>query len=223
MTPRLRWSLVGLVLLLAGCKESTLGPELFGTIDGRVIDFDTGAALGGVSVTTSPATDAVVTGADGAFRIEDAPSGAYTITARRTGYRTGSAAIAVQQNRVTQATVVLQVDDGGTDTTATRLDVEVTNFFNRVRPTSNGDSVTVVVEYRVRNTGTTPIPSYEAYFRIVTPSGDFLQEVQGTAIGVGQTDIGRFEKETGGARATEVRVDGFFIGGQARPVLLRGR
>ena len=80
-----------------------------------------------------------------------------------------------------------------------------------------GDSSAVVVDYRVRNTGNTIVRNYEAYFRIVTPRGDFFQEVQRTALAAGQTDIGRFEKDAGGALATSVRVDGFFIDGQTRP------
>ncbi|HEX9951369.1 MAG TPA: carboxypeptidase-like regulatory domain-containing protein [Rubricoccaceae bacterium] len=209
---------------MSGCKDSPLGPELYGTISGRVVDFDSGAGLAGTNITTSPATGSIVTGADGSFEFNDVPAGTYTISARRPGYRSSTASVAVIENRVTQAAVFLQLSDStDPDSTDAEISVEVTNFFNRTVQTSRGDSVVVVVEYRVRNTGTEPVPSYEAYFRIITPAGDFFQEVQGTSIGIGQTDLGRFEKEAGGARATAVRVDGFFIGGQktARPRPIR--
>ena len=218
--------LFAFALLLAGCEEATLGPELFGTVQGRVADFDTGSPLAGASITTSPPSGALVSAADGSFAIEDLPAGNYTITARRPGYQTWTASIAVQENRTTQASVFLQAASAGTpaDTTATLgdLTVDVTNFYNRTRQTARGDSVVVVVEYRVRNTGTAPVPSYEAYFRVVTPAGDFLEEVEGRALGVGQVDIGRFEKETGGARASAVRVDGVYLGGQRRGGQRRG-
>lgn len=216
---RLLLFVASLVLFGSGCKDSTLGPTLFGSIDGQVLDFATGAPLAGVSITTSPPTDALVSDENGAFRIGEAVTGNYTITARRTGFQTGTAAISVQENRTTQATVFLQMPPAVAplppDSAA--ITVEVTNFFNRISSTSRGDSVTVVVDYRVRNIGTRVIPNYDAYFRIATPAGNFFQQETRSVIAVGQTDIGRFEKTTGGARASGVFVDGFFIGGQTRP------
>ena len=213
-----------LAVLGSGCKDSTLGPQLYGSIEGRAVDFTTGAPLPGVGITTSPPSGALVTDADGTFRIDDVPTGNYTITARRDGYQAGTAAISVQENRVTQATIFLQltsiVAPPAADSAA--ITVEVTNFFNSITSTSRGDSVTVVVDYRVRNVGTRVIPSYDAYFRIVTPAGDFFQRETRSVIAVGQTDIGRFEKTTGGAQATAVLVDGFFIGGQ-RPAVSETR
>lgn len=219
LTPaRLFLLVVSLAIFGAGCKDSTLGPTLSGSIDGRVLDFATGAPLSGVSITTSPPTDAIVTDEDGAFQIGEAVAGNYTVTARRTGYQTGTVAVSVLDNRMTQATVFLQVTPAVTPAPpdSAALAVEVTNFFNRITSTSRGDSVTVVVEYRVRNVGTRVIPSYDANFRVVTSAGNFFQQERRSVIAVGQTDIGRFEKTTGGARATAVLVDGFFIGGQGR-------
>jgi len=212
------WPLAGLVLL-AGCKDSPLGPEQFGRIEGRVADFATNAALGGASVSTSPPSDAPVTGDDGSFVFDEVPVGNYTITARRSGYSAGTTTVSVQEGRTTRADVFLSVP-GAVDTSASNLTAEVTNFFNRVRTGTQGDSVTVVVDYSVRNTGTEAVSDYEVYFRVVTPSGDFFQEIQGESVGVGQRDIGRFEKDTGGARATEVVVDGMFVG-QGRPATAR--
>jgi hypothetical protein len=209
-------ALLLVALGVQGCKDGLVEPERFGSIQGTVVDFETGAPISGAGVTTSPATDAIVTGGDGAFSVADALTGSYTITANRNGYTPNTATVSVREGRTAQATVFLRpVDpDDEPDSTDADLTVEVTNFFNRVIQTTRGDSVIVVVDYRVRNTGTVVIPSYEAYFRVVTPAGDFFHEVQRTTLAVGQTDVGRFEKDTGGASATDVLVDGFFINGQ---------
>ena len=216
----MRASLLAVLALtvLAGCKEGLVEPERFGSISGRVVDFATGAPVAGAGVTTSPATDATVTDSEGAFAVAEALTGSYTITANRNGYTPNTVTVSVREARTAAATLFLRtVPAAGPDTTISDLTVEVTGFFNRRVSTTRGDSSSVVVDYRVRNTGNTLVRNYEAYFRIVTPRGDFFQEVQRTALAVGQTDIGRFEKDAGGALATSVHVDGFFTNGQRRP------
>ena len=47
---------------LAGCKDATLEPELVGGLQGTILDYETSEPLAGVSVTTSPPTEALVTG-----------------------------------------------------------------------------------------------------------------------------------------------------------------
>ncbi|HEX8299444.1 MAG TPA: carboxypeptidase regulatory-like domain-containing protein [Rubricoccaceae bacterium] len=213
------------LITLAGCKEGTLLPDQFGGIEGTVVDFTTGVPIAGAGVTTSPATNATVTGGDGRFSVPDALVGSYTITANRNGYTPNTATVSVREGRTAQATVFLRPstdpNTGGTPTLD--LTAEVTNFFNRRVSTPRGDSVVVVIDYRVRNTGTAVIPSYQVVFRIVTPAGDFFQEVTRTTLAVGQSAVGRVEKDTGGAQATEVRVDEFFINDQPRPAGPRGR
>ena len=207
------------LVALAGCKDGTLLPDQFGGIEGTVVDFTTGVPISGAGVTTTPATNATVTGADGTFSVPDALVGSYTITANRNGYTPNTATVSVREGRTAQATVFLRpsTDPGTGGTPDLDLTAEVTNFFNRRVSTPRGDSVVVVIDYRVRNTGTAVIPSYQVVFRIVTPTGDFFQEVTRTTLAVGQSAVGRVEKDTGGSQATEVRVDEFFINDQPRP------
>lgn len=207
------------VLAVAGCKDGTLLPDQFGSIQGTVVDFATGAPIAGAGVTTTPATDATVTDASGAFTVPDALVGSYTITANRVGYATNTVSVAVREGRTTSATVFLKTstdpDTGGEPTQ--EITAEVTNFFNRRITTTRGDSTVVVIDYRVRNTGSAPVDGYQVIFRIVTPAGDFFQDVTRSTLAVGQSAVGRVEKDTGGASASDVLVDDFFITGQPRP------
>ena len=207
------------LLALAGCKDGSLLPDQFGSIQGTVVDFATGAPIQGAGVTTTPATDATVTDANGAFTVPDALVGSYTITANRNGYAANTATVSVREARTAQATVFLKADtDPGTGGPPTQeITAEVTNFFNRRIVTTRGDSNVVVIDYRVRNTGSATVDGYQVIFRIVTPAGDFFQDVNRTTLAVGQSAVGRVEKDAGGALATDVRVDDFFITGQPRP------
>lgn len=196
------------VFALTGCKEATLGPELSGTLEGRVLDFHSGDPIQGAGVTTAPPTGAVVTDEDGRFIFDDIPAGSYTITARRVGYAPNTATVSVRENRVTQATVFLEeADADSTEIPSTALRVDVLNWANRTR----GDSTFVRVEYRVRNEGTTDIAAYEVYFQIATTGDTFYEERSGTDLRVGQFDIENFEKFILNNTAVDVRVDTFWI------------
>ena len=104
-------SLIVLLVGLAGCKEGTLGPDLLGGIEGVVLDYETSSPLAGASITTSPPTDAIVTNAEGRFVLDELSVGNYTIQAKKPGYGTNSVTVSVRENRMTQATVFLEVAD----------------------------------------------------------------------------------------------------------------
>ena len=209
---------LALLALVVGCKEATFGPETFGSIQGRVLDFETNAALANAVVTTSPPTNALVSDANGEFTVEDVAAGNYTITASRNGYQTGAVTVAVQQNRVAQAVLFLRPEEEE-DTTGTGSDdvFEVTVLSFQTIPGTTSDSSTVRVEYRVRNLGEVSIANYEVYFRIFTDNGPtFFQEQRGTSLGPGQQDLAQFDKRLLGYTATDVVVDDFWYTGQPR-------
>ena len=80
----------------------------------------------------------------------------------------------------------------------------MTNVFNRRISTSRGDSLVVVVDYQIRNTGTVVVPGYQVVFRIVTPAGDFFQQVDQTVpLAIGQSRVGRIEEDAGGSEDAE--------------------
>lgn len=204
----------GLVLILSlwtlvGCKDGLVEPERFGSLAGTVVDFETGQPIAGAGVTTSPATDAIVTDTEGAFTIPDALTGSYTITATRNGYDPNTTTISVREGRAARATLFLRPaeddDDTGTDVV---FGAEVLNFTNETFPTATGtDSTFVNVEYRALNNGDVDISTYEIYFRIDTDRGPFYQEVRGEALAAGQRDFGTFRKYVLGATASAVIVE----------------
>lgn len=219
---RLGSFLAGL-LLLAGCKDGIVEPDRFGSIQGRVLDFQSFAPLGGALVTTSPATDAVLTGEDGSFQIESALIGTYTITARRSGYATNTTTISIREGQIGRAEVLLEVsDDDDDEPQGGELTAQVLNFTNEP---FTADSSFVSVEYRATNGGETTITDYDVYFRIETDRGLFYQQVTGTSLGPGRSTFGTFRKALLGAVASAVIVEGTADGTRTAPVqaILRQR
>jgi TolB protein len=187
-------TVLAVVLVLTGCDDEVLGPDRRGTIDGQVRVFDDSAPVPGASVTTSPATGAFVTDAEGRFTIADVESGPYNISVRKSGFKANTLGVAVRDDETTPATLFLERDED-----ATRRDsvaAEITNWVNRAvnADSTGGDSVFVDVEYRVRNAGTTDVSAYEVYVRIETTGDPFFQEVGGEVLSPTQVDVGSFAK-----------------------------
>jgi hypothetical protein len=193
---------LSVLLLLPGCDEEVLGPTRRGSIEGRVLAFDTSAPIPGASVTTSPATGAFVTDANGAFTLSDIESGSYNLSARKTGFSPNTLAVAVRDGETTPATLFLERDPNATarDSVA----AEIVNWANRV---VNTDTTFVDVEYRVRNAGTIDVAAYEVYIRIDTGGDSFFQEVQGDSLPTAQVDVGTFSKFLRDESATTVTID----------------
>ncbi len=104
-------------ILVISCKENTVDPVFTGSISGKVVDAKSGTALGGSSITTNPATDAILSDNSGTFSIKDIAVGNYTITAKKSGYKTSSVTITVKENATTQAVILLE--DSPTSNTLT--------------------------------------------------------------------------------------------------------
>ena len=191
------------VLVLAGCKDGLVEPERFGSIQGTVVSFETGAPIPRAGITTSPASDAITAGDDGSFQIDDVPVGTYTITATRAGFDPNTVTVSVRDGRTAQATLFLRDDD---DDPASDVDfgAEVLGFTNEP---FTSDSSFVTVEYRAINNGSTNVPRYEIYFRIDTDRGPFFQEIRGTDLAAGERDISTFRKRLIGASAQAVIIE----------------
>ena len=194
---------LSVALLLTGCKEATLGPEVTGSIEGVVLDEETEGGLQNVEITTSPASDVVVTDGEGRFVFSEIEAGDYNLRARKSGYGTRSVSVRVRENRTSPVTLFLEEEDE--DANERNLTAEVTNFINR---TDSNGATSVRVEYRVRNTGNGTVPEYEVTFRIeASEGGDRLHQIQGEMLREEQSDVGDFVTELDGADALEVQVD----------------
>jgi hypothetical protein len=191
------------VVALGACKDATLGPERNGDLEGRVEDFVTGEAVVGASITTAPPTEALLSDGDGAFRLEDLEVGTYQVTARKSGYTPTTVSVAVREDRVARAAILLEQEEEE-DEEVVEFSVQVVDFWN----TQSGDSTFVETEYRVENTGDVALSAYEVYFRIETGSNPFFHEEEAEELGVGQADTGRFRVFLPGSSATDVQVDG---------------
>ncbi len=208
LRPLLVFSLLAFPALLVGCENDLLEPDLRGAISGQVVDFDTNQPLEGVIVSTNPPTGSFITGEDGGFQIDDLPTGNYSVSGRLSGYDANSVLVAVRDGETARAVLALE-EEAEEDTTSTEADFEasVLNFSNRSRQ----DSSFVVVEYRARNTGDVAISRYEIYFQLLTTGQTYFEEVGGTDLGVGQSDIGEFEQFVGQDSVTVVQISDVFF------------
>ncbi len=194
---------VALLLVTFGCKEASLGPDVTGSIEGVVLDDESGEGIAKVELSTSPASDVIITDSDGNFAFGELEVGDYNLRARKSGYGTRSVSVKVRENRTSPVTLFLEEEDEESNSRA--LSAEVTNFVNMTD--SNGDT-SVRVEYRIRNSGSGTIPEYEVTFRIETDSiGDRLHQVEGEMLREGQSDVGDFVVELDGADAVDAYVD----------------
>lgn len=193
---------------LTACKDGLLEPERYGVVQGQVLDRETSAPIAGASVTTSPATSAFVTDAEGRFRVGEVLVGSYTISANRLGYDPNTVTVSVREGQTTDASFFLEQEDEGSGTEVA-FAAELLNFTPEIFQAVNGtDSTYVTLEYRAINQGDVTIGTYEIYFRIDTNRGPFYQEVTGSNLEATQRDIGTVRKYLIGATPTAVEIEG---------------
>jgi hypothetical protein len=193
-----------LVLIFAiSCSKETVMTEVFGDIEGKVISSKTEEPIRNVSISTTPGTIAILTEEDGSFFIDDVPTGNYNIQARKKGYSNASVSVAVRENRIATAQMVMNPVDDDSAATKDDLEAEVTAWFNR----AEGDTTFVDVEYSVKNIGATAtIAEYEVYFEIMTGGDSFFFDIAGTNLKAGQRRYGQYTKNIFGNTATDVIV-----------------
>lgn len=106
------FSLISLLLItFVSCKEDTIQPELFGSIEGTVIEARQDSLIipiEGASVSTAPATTSIITDGNGKFTFEDISTGSYTITVTKVGFEKKSATVLVRENETTP--IVIQME-----------------------------------------------------------------------------------------------------------------
>lgn len=102
-----------LLIGIVSCNEETVEPEGGGTIRGVVIHAETDAPISGVSITTKPATAAVITDAEGNFSISEVDAGEYNVVAEKIGYKFKGVTVAVKSFKSSHVTIVLEESIGG--------------------------------------------------------------------------------------------------------------
>ncbi|HLR26377.1 MAG TPA: carboxypeptidase-like regulatory domain-containing protein [Fodinibius sp.] len=198
---------VFLFLLIAGCSKETVDPNFTGSIKGSVQNSHTGLPIAGASVTTSPGTDAVLTDQEGNFTFEDIPTGNYTVKVKKDSFATETVRLAVEENRVTTASILLKKNDVESPMNSS-IQAEVT-FFNNFNYGPR-DSIYVHVEYRFENISTEGVGNYEVYFKIDTADSSFYHEVKGDSLAAGEQTPGKFKKYIYQFKAQKVAVTGVY-------------
>lgn len=189
---------------LLGCSKETISPELFGSVEGQVFNSETEEGLGGVNITTSPATNSITTGENGTFELNEVPTGPYSVTAKKSGYESSSVNVQVNEDQTATAQIYLDPEDINGKK---YLSAHVTVWTE----TSSNDSTFAEVEYEVRNTSeNTHIDQYEVYFNIYTSDKTFSREVRDTTLAPGERDIAAFKKYVQQASIDSVTVSGTF-------------
>lgn len=81
--------------------------DIFGAINGVVIDADTQEPLNGATVNLSPSGKTAITGGDGIFRFEDLESMQYTVTVQKSGYDTDRRTVNVGAGETAEITIMM--------------------------------------------------------------------------------------------------------------------
>nr|WP_320119155.1 carboxypeptidase regulatory-like domain-containing protein [uncultured Marinifilum sp.] len=98
-----------LSMFLFSCNESTVDPELYGSISGTVKTSDGSIPMEGVTITTSPGTSSFTTNAEGVFEIGEVAVGDYSITAKKEDYTTENINISVREDQEVVMEILMQV------------------------------------------------------------------------------------------------------------------
>lgn len=96
--------------ILSGCGDDdnpTTTPVTTGAIEGKITDQATGQGVEGVTVTTIPATQSVVTGTDGTFTLSPVTAGQYSVVATKSGILPQSIDVQVIAGSTTRADMIL--------------------------------------------------------------------------------------------------------------------
>lgn len=99
------------LLFFISC-EDTVDPEFEGAISGRVVDANNNPLVN-VSITTEPATEAILSDSTGAFTINRIPEGEYTVNARKEGYQNETRRIRVRRNETNNVEIIMGTGEGG--------------------------------------------------------------------------------------------------------------
>ncbi len=187
-----------------GCSKETVSPELFGSIEGQVLNSETEEAIRGANITTNPATNSITTNEDGTFELNEVPTGQYSVSAKKSDFKSSSVSVRVNENKAATAQIYLDPESGNGEK---YLSAQVTTWAE----TSSNDSTFAEVQYEVENTSDNiNINQYEVYFDIHTSGETFSWEERDTTLAAGEKDIAEFKKYVRQSTIDSVTVSGTF-------------
>ncbi len=119
MTYRILFILFFCVSIIS-CEKVTIEDTTFGSIQGTVIDSETNEPINNANITTTPPTNSILSAEDGTYQLEEIPVGNYSIQARKNEFQNNSVSVAVRENQVATANIVLAPEEEEPDTSASK-------------------------------------------------------------------------------------------------------
>lgn len=94
------------LFLLSSCDP--IEYDIFGGIDGKVVDVVTNLPIENVSVQLSPGGSNVVTSNDGVFKFSELDPKQYTITVQKNGYETNLKMVNVMSSEISNVSITMK-------------------------------------------------------------------------------------------------------------------
>lgn len=94
------------------CEDTTVEPVQYGNLTGTVLDSRDNAPVANAVITTTPATSSFTTDAQGKFEVRDIVIGKYTLSVRKTEFKTEAVNVQVNLSSTTDVRVVLERASG---------------------------------------------------------------------------------------------------------------
>lgn len=101
-------SCLGLSMILPGCSPVT-DYEIYGSIKGTVVDYDTGMAIAGANIMIVPGNQTVMSDVNGSFEFLDLDSGQYTLSIQKSGYQANRKIVDVITGETVNTAISLSV------------------------------------------------------------------------------------------------------------------
>lgn len=100
-----------LIIMLPACEEEKIDIEKYGSITGVVLNGEDYSPLGGVQISTTPASSTMLTDENGRFEFDKVKEGEVAITARKKDFLGNSVTVAVYEYEKTELTFYLLKDE----------------------------------------------------------------------------------------------------------------
>ena len=95
-----------IVLSLFSCNP--INYDMFGTVEGIVLDYDTNQPIEYVTIQLSPGGKNMTTSSDGKFIFEELDARQYSLTVQKNGYETNMKTINVIAAETSQVTITMK-------------------------------------------------------------------------------------------------------------------
>lgn len=92
---------------LSSCQENTIELKFYGQLMGEVLESGTLAPIPGVTLTTNPETDFIVSDEFGEFVVDSLLEGTYSVRARKEGYTDGVISVQIDGERITSVKILM--------------------------------------------------------------------------------------------------------------------